>query len=130
MANPPLLTPEQRQQALEKAAAARRQRAEVKEKLKIGSISLAELFEQADLRDEAGTMLSKLKVVSVLESLPGIGKVNAVRLMRALGVSESRRLGGVGQNQRDRLLKAAEDPEYRRDLLNDQRRRDEEARNR
>ena len=36
MANPPSLTPEQRQQALEKAAIARRQRAEVKEKLKMG----------------------------------------------------------------------------------------------
>ena len=43
MANPPSLTPEQRQRALEKAGAARRQRAEVKEKLKIGSLSLGEL---------------------------------------------------------------------------------------
>jgi hypothetical protein len=130
MANPPLLTPEQRQQALEKAAAARRQRAEVKDKLKIGSLSLAELFDQADRRDDAAAMLAKLKVVSVLESLPGIGKVNAVRLMRALGISDSRRLGGVGQNQRERLLRAAEDAEYRRELLNEQRRRDEEARDR
>ena len=72
MANPPLLTPEQRHQALQKAAAARRQRAEVKDKLKIGSLSLEELFEQADRRDEAGTMLAKLRVVNVLESLPGI----------------------------------------------------------
>ena len=39
MANPPTLTPEQRQRALEKAAAARRQRAEVKDKLKIGSLT-------------------------------------------------------------------------------------------
>ena len=37
MANPPTLTPEQRQLALEKAAVARRERAEVKDKLKIGS---------------------------------------------------------------------------------------------
>jgi hypothetical protein len=128
MANPPLLTPEQRQAALEKAAAARRQRAEVKDKLKIGSLSLQELLDQADLKDETGAMLSKLKVVSVLESLPGIGKVNATRLMRALGVSESRRLAGVGQNQRKKLLLAAEDADYRRELLNDQRKREEEAR--
>ena len=128
MANPPQLTPEQRQAALEKAAAARRQRAEVKDKLKIGSLSLQELLDQAALPDETGVMLSKLKVVSVLESLPGIGKVNATRLMRALGVSESRRLAGVGQNQRERLLRAAEDADYRRELLNDQRKRDEETR--
>jgi len=41
---PPSLDPAQRQAALEKAAAARRQRAELKEKLKAGSISLGELL--------------------------------------------------------------------------------------
>ena len=50
MPNPPALTPEQRQAALEKAAEARRQRAEVKEKLKIGSLGLDELFDQGDAR--------------------------------------------------------------------------------
>src|SRR5947207_15174628 len=74
MANPPTLTPEQRQLALEKAATARRTRAEVKDKLKIGSLILQELFQAADTKDEAGEMLAKLKVVSVLESLPGVGK--------------------------------------------------------
>jgi hypothetical protein len=97
---PPVLTPEQRQAALEKAAAARRQRAEVKEKLKMGSLTLRELFEQGD-RDE---VLAKLKVVSVLESLPGVGKVRARRLMQELDISESRRLRGLGRNQREALL--------------------------
>jgi S13-like H2TH domain len=98
---PPALTPEQRQAALEKAAVARRQRAEVKEKLKAGSLTLAELLEQGD-RDE---ILAKLKVVSVLESLPGVGKVRARRLMQELDISESRRLRGLGRNQREALLK-------------------------
>lgn len=104
MPNPPSLTPEQRQQALEKAAAARRQRAEVKEKLKIGSLNLAELFEQANRDDEPGVMLGKLKVVSVLESMPGLGKVRARKLMEELEISESRRLRGLGANQRRALL--------------------------
>ena len=97
---PPALTPEQRQAALAKAAAARRQRAEVKEKLKMGSLTLRELFEQGD-RDET---LAKLKVVSVLESLPGVDKVRARRLMQELDISESRRLRGLGRNQREALL--------------------------
>jgi hypothetical protein len=97
---PPTLTPEQRQAALEKAAVARRRRAEVKEKLKAGSLSLKELFDQGD-SDE---ILAKLKVVSVLESLPGVGKVRARRLMEELDISESRRLRGLGRNQRDALL--------------------------
>ncbi len=98
---PPSLTPEQRQAALEKAAVARRQRAEVKEKLKASSLTLRDLFDQGD-RDE---ILAKLKVVSVLESLPGVGKVRARRLMQELDISESRRLRGLGRNQREALLK-------------------------
>jgi hypothetical protein len=104
MANPPSLTPEQRQKALEKAAAARRQRAEVKDKLKIGSLSLSELFDQTDRGDESGKMLAKLKVVSVLESLPGVGKVRARNIMTELDISETRRLQGLGTNQRRALL--------------------------
>jgi hypothetical protein len=98
---PPALTPEQRQAALEKAAEARRQRAEVKAKLKSGALGLDELFAQGE-RDDA---LAKLKVVSVLESLPGVGKVQARRIMEELDISESRRLRGLGRNQREGLLR-------------------------
>lgn len=98
---PPALSPEQRQAALDKAAAARRQRSELREKLKMGSTSLRELLDAAE-RDE---VLGKMKVVSVLESLPGVGKVKARRIMEELGISESRRLRGLGSQQRDALLK-------------------------
>ena len=84
----------------EKAAEARRTRAEVKAKLKAGSLGLGELFDQGT-RDDA---LAKLKVVSVLESLPGVGKVQARRIMEELDISESRRLRGLGRNQREGLL--------------------------
>ena len=72
---PPALSADQRQAALEKAAVARRLRAELKEKLKMGSITLTELLHQAD-NDE---VVGKMKVLSVLESLPGLGKVKARR---------------------------------------------------
>ena len=101
---PPSLSPNQRQAALEKAAAARRQRAELKDKLKMGSINLSELFEQADGDDVVG----KMKVVTVLESLPGLGKVKARRKMDEIGISPSRRIQGLGTNQRQALLKAFE----------------------
>jgi hypothetical protein len=125
MANPPALTPEQRQRALEKAGAARRQRAEVKDKLKMGALSLGELFEATDRGDESGNMLAKLKVVSVLESLPGVGKVNAKRLLKGLDISDGRRLGGVGDKQRERLLRVVDDLEYRREILAEARRSEE-----
>jgi ribosomal protein S13 len=43
-------------------------------------------------------------VVSVLESLPGLGKVKARRLMSEVGISEARRLQGLGDNQRKKLF--------------------------
>ena len=98
---PPSLSPDQRQAALEKAAAARRRRAELREKLKMGSTSLKELLDEAD-RDE---VVGKMKVLTLLESLPGVGKVRARRLMQELDISESRRLRGLGRNQREALLK-------------------------
>src|SRR3954447_18005354 len=97
---PPSLSPDQRQAALQKAAAARRQRAELKDKLKMGSLTLKELFDQAE-RDE---VVGKTKVLAVLESLPGLGKVKARRLMEEIGISETRRVQGLGANQRKKLL--------------------------
>lgn len=101
MPMPPQLSPEQRQAALDKAAAARRQRAELKEKLKMGSLSLKELFDQSE-RDE---VVGKIKVLAVLESLPGVGKVRARRIMDEVEISEARRVRGLGEQQRKALLR-------------------------
>jgi len=97
---PPSLTPEERRAALDKAAAARKKRAEVKEQLKERRLTLAELFQ----RSEHDEVLGKLKVVSMLESMPQTGKVKARRLMQELDISESRRLRGLGPNQKKKLL--------------------------
>ena len=74
MPQPPALTPEQRAAALEKAAKVRRERAEVKDKLKMGSLSLSDLLTQADSNE-------------------------------TVGISDSRRLQGLGAKQREALLK-------------------------
>ena len=95
----PTLTPEQRQQALEKAAEARRKRAELKSQLKSGNMSLATVLAKED--DET---IGKMKVSSVLESLPGTGKVRARKIMEKLDISASRRVRGLGSKQKDALL--------------------------
>ncbi len=100
MPQPPSLTPEQRQAALAKAALARRARAELKERLKMGSLSFRELIEQAP-GDE---MIAKMKVLAVLESLPGVGKVKARRTMENYEISETRRVRGLGDQQKRKLL--------------------------
>ena len=96
----PELTPEQRAAALEKAAAARRARAEVKNRLKYSSGVLSEVIEQGRTDDVIG----KLKVVSLLESLPGIGKVKARTIMSEVGIAESRRVRGLGPHQAAALI--------------------------
>jgi hypothetical protein len=100
MANPPALSPEQRAAALQKAAEARTARAELKEKLKMGSVTLSEALGKSESDDVIG----KLKVVSLLESLPGVGKVKARRIMEDIGISETRRVRGLGPQQRQALL--------------------------
>ena len=97
---PPTLSQDQRQAALEKAAAVRKQRAELKDRLKMGSVSLKELLDQG----QSDEVIGKMKVINVLESLPGLGKVKARRAMDEVGISETRRVQGLGDQQRRKLL--------------------------
>ena len=98
MALPPL-TPEQRTEALEKAARARKERAEVKNRLKRGATTLSEVIKEGSTDDVIG----KMKVSALLESLPGVGKVRAKQIMERLGIAESRRVRGLGAKQRSAL---------------------------
>lgn len=91
----PPLTPEQRAAALEKAAAARRERAETKNRLKYSQGSLAGVVREGQNNEVIG----KMKVSALLEALPGVGKVRARQIMSELGISESRRVRGLGANQ-------------------------------
>jgi transposase len=96
----PPLTPEQRQAALEKAAAARRERAAVKDRLKHSQGSLADVVTNGQTSDVIG----KMKVSALLEAMPGVGKVRARQIMDELGISESRRVRGLGAKQVSALV--------------------------
>ncbi len=88
---PPELTPEQRKAATAKAIAVRRARAEVKQRLRSGRLTFGEVLEMADEDPIVGGM----RLRTVLESLPRVGPVTAERLMRRLGIAESRRVQGI-----------------------------------
>lgn len=96
----PELTAEQRKAALEKAAAARHARAEFREKIKNGEISLEEVLDSDD------PIASRLKVSALIESLPGYGKAKAAKVMNELGISATRRVKGLGARQREQLIEA------------------------
>ncbi|MDT0201499.1 integration host factor, actinobacterial type [Nocardioides sp. AE5] len=94
MALPPL-TPEQRQAALDKAAASRRERAEVKNRLKNSGASISDVLREGQTNEVIG----KMKVIDLLQSMPGLGKVRAKALMERLSIAESRRVRGLGIKQ-------------------------------
>lgn len=96
----PELNGEQRRAALAKAAAARRERAEVKRQLKAGETTLAAVLAAA----EDSAALANLRVSEVLESLPAVGPVKTARLMQELRIAPSRRVRGLGRRQRAALL--------------------------
>ncbi|WKD59217.1 integration host factor, actinobacterial type [Corynebacterium caspium] len=96
----PKLTDEQRKAALAKAAEARKARAELKEKLKRGEITLKEVLNQA----QENEIIGKTKVSALLEALPKVGKVKAKEIMEELEIAPTRRLRGLGDRQRRALL--------------------------
>ena len=96
----PTLTDEQRKAALEKAAQARHARAELREKVKTGKVSLKEVLDSTD------PIAERMKVSALIESLPGYGKAKAAKIMDELGISATRRVKGLGARQREQLLEA------------------------
>lgn len=101
----PELTAEQRKAALEKAAKVRKERAEIKKKLKAGQLTVGDILKRAD--DE---IYGKMTVKSVIESVPGVGKLRAAKIMEEIGISPSRRVKGLGPKQISALK---EDPRFK-----------------
>ena len=95
----PELSPEQRAAALEKAAAARKVRAELRERLKSKGTTVGDVLKQG----ETDEVIGKMRVSAVLESLPGVGKARAAKIMERLEISPTRRVRGLGANQRKAL---------------------------
>ena len=95
----PVRTPEQRAADLEKAAEVRKARAKVKQLLKQGSVSLTVVLKDAATDDT----IAKMKVLALIQAMPGVGKVRAVQIMGRLGIAENRRVAGLGVNQRQAL---------------------------
>lgn len=96
----PDLTEEQRQRARDAATQARRRRAEVKQALRSGELTIAAVLALADT-DE---IVAHTKVIDVLKSQPRVGEVRAARVMERLRIAPNRRLRGLGRHQIDGLI--------------------------
>ncbi|GIH76484.1 integration host factor, actinobacterial type [Planobispora longispora] len=96
----PTLTPEQRQAALAKAAETRAARAKLLADVRSGAVSFKELLDRDD------DIAKRIKVSQALRALPGVGNVKAAQLMAKADVDEARRIGGLGAQQRRKLIEA------------------------
>ncbi|QOQ38852.1 integration host factor, actinobacterial type [Trueperella pecoris] len=96
----PSLTPEERKAALDKAAVARKRRAAIKDDLKAGKIRLSKVLELA--KDDP--VIAKLKVTSLLQSLPGVGPAKCEAIMEQARIAPSRRVAGLGKHQFAKLI--------------------------
>ena len=95
----PQLSEEARKAALEKAKEARSARAALRAQVKSGERSIAEILATKD-----DPVIDKIKVVNLIESLPGYGKAKAAKLLEELDISETRRVKGLGERQKAALL--------------------------
>jgi hypothetical protein len=101
MPEPPRLSPQQRADALAKAAEARRVRAGIREALRTGAMTVADVLDRSDEE-----LVGGMKVKAVLTAVPGLGKIKSFRLMERLGIADNRRVRGLGDRQRKALLDA------------------------
>ena len=95
----PKLSAEDRAKALEKAKAARLKRSQIREDLKSGKISIKKVL---DMKDDP--IVGRMKVSTLIETMPGYGKAKTEKVMKELQIAESRRLRGLGDRQRAALL--------------------------
>ena len=96
----PHLSEEQRQQARDAATQARRRRADVKERLRTGRMSIRDVLELAG----TDQVVAHTKVMDVLKSQPRVGDVRAGKVMERLRIAPNRRLRGLGKHLIDGLI--------------------------
>jgi guanylate kinase len=90
---PPRLSSRARRRAGEKAVLARQDRAKVKEQVASGELFFFDLF-----KDERKS-IARMKLMDLLQSVPGIGQARAQLIFERTNISPSRRIGGVGHRQ-------------------------------
>lgn len=96
------LSDEDRRKGLKKAREMRKKRSEIKNLLKKGDRDIRSLFKDDELFEK---YVTGMKVLNLVSSLPGKGRVNALKILNDLKISPSKKVGGLGKNQKDNFYK-------------------------
>lgn len=94
----PQLSLEERKAALEKAKVARRERAEIKRKLESEEMSIS------DVLSLDSPAVLRMTVYDLIKTQGGVGDRKTYKIMQDLGIAHSRRIKGLGKNQREKLI--------------------------
>ena len=95
----PHATEEGRQIALKKSVEARSARADLRAQMRAGDVSLADLRGRVE-----DPVVGRMRIRSALTAQKGIGVLRAIKIEETVGVTETKRLGGLGPRQWDTLL--------------------------
>lgn len=96
------LSDKDRKKGLEKARQVRKKRAEIKGLLKKGKLDIQSLFKDGKLFKK---YVINMKVINLVSALPGNGRVNALKILKDLKISPSKKVGGLGKNQKKSFYK-------------------------
>ena len=96
----PTQPPEQRQQGLQKARETRQQRAQIRQQLKSGELTVQKVLDRSDEE-----VIARMRVSYLLESLPQVGKATGNKIMKEIGIDITRRVKGLGSRQLEALVK-------------------------
>ena len=96
------LSEESRRKGLKRALIARKKRAHIKNLLKNGEIDIKTLFRDKELFESC---VSKMKLIDIVSSQPGKGRVSAEKILKGLKINFDKRVGGLGKNQKKSFYK-------------------------
>ncbi|MET0480929.1 MAG: integration host factor, actinobacterial type, partial [Mycetocola sp.] len=113
MAEPTDRTPPEvdRVAASRAAVEARRARAALKNSIAVGAVTALSVLD--DGLEHPDGVAGRMRVTDFLLSVPAIGRTKLSRILEDLGISPSKRIGGLGHNQRVRLRNFVIDREAR-----------------
>ncbi len=80
----------------------RKKRSEIKSGLKTGVTTIQELFQN---RETYQKYIANMRVIELVCTLPGIGRVKAEKILNSMGISFCKKIDGMGKNQKRKFYK-------------------------